>query len=137
MFGYYNRIITINLTDESTTIEPITDQVLTECFGGKGLATHLLLERNKPGVDPLSLERSPQKSAAHRGRKAAIHGHIGLTTGFPDRKPAQPEREKPSGMQHLIDRLWTPIQSRPACSTHPTHTADSAPHRESVCQKQG
>jgi len=54
MFGYYNRILTINLTDESSTIEPIGDQVLTECFGGKGLATHLLLERNQPGVDPLS-----------------------------------------------------------------------------------
>lgn len=54
MFGYYNRILTINLTDESATIEPVTDQVLAECFGGKGLATHLLLERNEPGVDPLS-----------------------------------------------------------------------------------
>ncbi|MCP4342177.1 MAG: aldehyde ferredoxin oxidoreductase family protein [Desulfobulbaceae bacterium] len=54
MFGYYNRILTINLTDESATIEPVTDQVLAECFGGKGLATRLLLERNEPGVDPLS-----------------------------------------------------------------------------------
>lgn len=54
MFGYYNRILTINLTTKSANIEPITDQVLTECFGGKGLATRLLLERNKPGVDPLS-----------------------------------------------------------------------------------
>jgi len=56
MFGYYNRILTINLTSESSTIEPITDQVLNKYFGGKGLATHLLLERNKPGVDPLSPE---------------------------------------------------------------------------------
>ena len=54
MFGYYNRILTINLTDESSTIEPISDQVLTDCSGGKGLATHLLLERNEAGVDPLS-----------------------------------------------------------------------------------
>jgi aldehyde:ferredoxin oxidoreductase len=54
MFGYYKRILTIDLTTRSTTIEPVADQVLAECFGGKGLATHLLLERNKPGVDPLS-----------------------------------------------------------------------------------
>lgn len=54
MFGYYNRILTINLSTRTATIEPVTDQVLTECFGGKGLATRLLLERNKPGVDPLS-----------------------------------------------------------------------------------
>ncbi len=56
MFGYYNRILTINLSAKSATIEPILDQVLTECFGGKGLATRLLLERNKPGVDPLSAD---------------------------------------------------------------------------------
>ncbi|TKB26822.1 aldehyde:ferredoxin oxidoreductase [Desulfopila sp. IMCC35006] len=54
MFGYYNRILTINLSTRIATIEPIADEVLTECFGGKGLATRLLLERNKPGVDPLS-----------------------------------------------------------------------------------
>ena len=56
MFGYYNRILTINLSAKSATIEPITDQILTECFGGKGLATWLLLKRNKPGVDPLSAD---------------------------------------------------------------------------------
>ena len=54
MFGHYNRILTIDLTDKSATIEPLADQVLTECMGGKGLATRLLLERNKPGVAPLS-----------------------------------------------------------------------------------
>lgn len=54
MFGYYNRILTINVTDRSTNIETVTDELLSECFGGKGLATRLLLERNKAGVDPLS-----------------------------------------------------------------------------------
>ncbi len=54
MFGYYNRILIIDLTARSTTIETVADQVLAECFGGKGLATRLLLERNKPGIDPLS-----------------------------------------------------------------------------------
>lgn len=54
MFGYYNRTLTVNLTDRSFTIETVADEVLAECFGGKGLATRLLLERNSPGVDPLS-----------------------------------------------------------------------------------
>jgi aldehyde:ferredoxin oxidoreductase len=54
MFGYYNRILTIDLTSRTTTIEPVADVVLAQCYGGKGLATHLLLERNEPGVDPLS-----------------------------------------------------------------------------------
>lgn len=58
MFGYYNRTLTVNLTDRSATIEPVTDEVLAECSGGKGLATRLLLERNKPGTDPLSPENN-------------------------------------------------------------------------------
>ena len=58
MFGYYNRTLTVNLTDRSVTIEPVTDEVLAECSGGKGLATRLLLERNKPGIDPLSPENN-------------------------------------------------------------------------------
>jgi aldehyde:ferredoxin oxidoreductase len=56
MFGYYNRILTINLTDETSVVEPVSDLILAECSGGKGLATRLLLDRNKPGVDPLSPE---------------------------------------------------------------------------------
>jgi len=34
----------------------VSDEVLEKYSGGKGLATHLLLDRNKPGIDPLSPE---------------------------------------------------------------------------------
>ena len=54
MFGFYNRILTIDLTDEIFEIEPVPDDILKKTLGGKGLATHLLLEKNPPGVDPLS-----------------------------------------------------------------------------------
>jgi len=54
MFGHYNRILTIHISSRSTTIEPVSDEVLAKYSGGKGLATHLLLERNLPGVAPLS-----------------------------------------------------------------------------------
>ncbi len=54
MQGYYNRILNINLTNQSFTIEPVDDSTLKQCLGGKGLATKLLLERNPPGVDPLA-----------------------------------------------------------------------------------
>lgn len=54
MDGFYNRILTINLTTHEYIIEPVADEVLEKCLGGKGLATHLLLERNPIGVDPLS-----------------------------------------------------------------------------------
>ncbi|SHO50333.1 aldehyde ferredoxin oxidoreductase family protein [Desulfopila aestuarii] len=54
MHGYFNRILTINLSDQTFVIEPVDDEILAECSGGKGLATRLLLDRNAPGVDPLS-----------------------------------------------------------------------------------
>ena len=54
MYGFYNRILTINLSTNDFVIEPLSDEILSKCLGGKGLATQLLLDRNPPGVDPLS-----------------------------------------------------------------------------------
>ena len=56
MYGFYNRILTVNLSDNTFQIEQISDELLSKCLGGKGLATQLLLDRNPPGVDPLSPE---------------------------------------------------------------------------------
>lgn len=56
MFGFYGRILTVNLTDESFKIETLDEENYDQALGGKGLATHLLLTRNRPGVDPLSEE---------------------------------------------------------------------------------
>jgi aldehyde:ferredoxin oxidoreductase len=58
MHGYYNRILTINLTDHSYAIEGVDDEILARCGGGKGLATRLLLDRNETGVDPLAPENN-------------------------------------------------------------------------------
>ena len=58
MHGYYKRILTIDLTSRTFVIEPVADQTLAECIGGKGLATRLLLDRNAPGVDPLAPENN-------------------------------------------------------------------------------
>ena len=54
MFGFYNRILTIDLSSRSFVIEELADEILQQCFGGKGLATRLLLDRNRASVDPLS-----------------------------------------------------------------------------------
>lgn len=56
MHGFYNRLLTVDLSSRSFSIEEVADQVLQQCLGGKGLATRLLLERNPAGVDPLSPE---------------------------------------------------------------------------------
>jgi len=56
MKGFYNQILRINLSDKRSQTEPLSDEVLEKYLGGKGLATHLLLENNPPGVDPLGPE---------------------------------------------------------------------------------
>jgi aldehyde:ferredoxin oxidoreductase len=56
MFGFYGRIITIDLSTCEYRIEFVPDEVLATGFGGKGLATRLLLDRNPVGVDPLDAE---------------------------------------------------------------------------------
>lgn len=58
MDGYYNRLLTIDLSANDFTIEHLPDAVLAECLGGKGLATRLLLDRNPAGVGPLSPENN-------------------------------------------------------------------------------
>ena len=54
MHGFFNTVLRINLTQQSYEIEIISDSVLRRCLGGKGLATHLLLHHNPPGVEPFS-----------------------------------------------------------------------------------
>ena len=56
MKGFYNQILKINLSDQSYQTEPVADDILEKYLGGKGLATHLLLENNPPGVDPMGPE---------------------------------------------------------------------------------
>ncbi len=56
MNGFYGRILSIDLNGKEFKIETPADELLTDCLGGKGLATRLLLERNPIGVDPLAPE---------------------------------------------------------------------------------
>ena len=56
MFGFYGKILKINLNNKTYDIETLDDHILKTNLGGRGLATHLLLRHNPPGVDPLSPE---------------------------------------------------------------------------------
>jgi aldehyde:ferredoxin oxidoreductase len=56
MKGFYNRILTINVSDHSYYVDTIDEALLERYLGGKGLSTHLLLKHNPTGVDPLSPE---------------------------------------------------------------------------------
>ena len=56
MHGFYNRLLRVNLTAQTWSTEPISDQVLSAYLGGKGLGAYLLLENTPAGVDPLAPE---------------------------------------------------------------------------------
>lgn len=56
MRGFFGRLLRIDLSNQTHRVEAISDSVFRRYLGGKGLATHLLLEQNPVGVDPLSEE---------------------------------------------------------------------------------
>lgn len=56
MFGFYNMVLRVNATHKSFDLKIISDGVLRQTLGGKGLAAHLLLLHNPPRVDPLAPE---------------------------------------------------------------------------------
>lgn len=56
MFGFFKQLLTIDATTGDFQVLPVSEAVLKRTLGGKGLAAHLLLEHNPPGVDPLAPE---------------------------------------------------------------------------------
>ncbi len=54
MEGFHNKILHVNLSQRSFEEESIDDEIYSGLMGGKGLATHLLLNNTKAGLDPLS-----------------------------------------------------------------------------------
>ena len=56
MKGFYNRLLFIDVGEKTFTVQSIEDDLLNKCFGGKGLASFLLLAHNPAQVDPLGPE---------------------------------------------------------------------------------
>jgi aldehyde:ferredoxin oxidoreductase len=56
MHGFYGRILFVDLTRRSFSVEAPDKEVLRGALGGKGLASNLLLSLNPPQVDSLSPE---------------------------------------------------------------------------------
>ncbi|MFW9916598.1 MAG: aldehyde ferredoxin oxidoreductase family protein [Candidatus Thorarchaeota archaeon] len=54
--GCFDRVLNIDVSNRSYEIEDLEADLTDQYLGGKGLATHLLLERNPIGVDPFSPE---------------------------------------------------------------------------------
>lgn len=58
MWGFYGRILEVDLTEQRCRISPVPDRLLSTYLGGKGLASHLLLSHTPAGVLPLAPENS-------------------------------------------------------------------------------
>jgi aldehyde:ferredoxin oxidoreductase len=56
MFGYMGKILRVNLTTSEITEEFPDENALREYLGGAALATKILLEETKKGIDPLGPE---------------------------------------------------------------------------------
>lgn len=88
MRGFYGRIPTVNLTDESFEIETLPEEIYGQVLGGKGLAAHLLLMKNPPGGYPFSAENhlifatGPVCQSALRGSRRYGVFTKSLQTGF-------------------------------------------------------
>ncbi|MBI5579817.1 MAG: hypothetical protein HY895_11735 [Deltaproteobacteria bacterium] len=56
MHGFYNVTLRVDVSQKAFEIERLSDSILKKTLGGKGLAIHLLLKFNPPGVGPLKAE---------------------------------------------------------------------------------
>ena len=56
MKGMNNKLLEVNLTKQEVNELNISDQILRNYLGGRGLGVKLLVDRNPPKVDPLSPE---------------------------------------------------------------------------------
>ncbi len=54
MFGFYNKLLRVDLSNKTYQVEDIPDSVLEKYLGGKGLGSYLLLKEIPKGIDPLS-----------------------------------------------------------------------------------
>ena len=54
MTGYIGRILRVNLTTGSISIEEVPDQIFRKFIGGSGLAAWYLLQETEPNADPLA-----------------------------------------------------------------------------------
>ncbi len=53
MFGFYGRVLNIDVTEQKWWVNQLPDNVLARCLGGKGLGTYLLRQEVDPQGDPL------------------------------------------------------------------------------------
>lgn len=54
MEGFFGKILEVNLTENTVKVQPLDEKTQMDYLGGLGIATRLLFDYVKPGIDPLS-----------------------------------------------------------------------------------
>lgn len=73
MRGFFNKVLVVDLSTQSHSIEVIDDEVYSNFLGGKGLGSYLLMKHNPPSVDPLAPENH-LIFAVGQGADLRVHG---------------------------------------------------------------
>lgn len=58
MYSYTGRVLHVDLTSRQTAVQTVEPEFLKRYLGGVGLATRLLFDNTRPGVDPLGPENA-------------------------------------------------------------------------------
>lgn len=86
----FGQVAFIDLAGKSTSVKPISEQVLRRFLGGRGINVYLLYKYTKPGIDPLSPDNvlifgtgplcgtpSPSASRLNISGKSPLTGFLG------------------------------------------------------------
>ncbi|GAB6152658.1 aldehyde ferredoxin oxidoreductase family protein [Desulfosporosinus burensis] len=56
MKWYYGKLLRVNLSEKSYSVDELSEELFKKYLGGRGLGAYLLLEHVQAGIDPLSEE---------------------------------------------------------------------------------
>jgi|AntRauTorckE6833_2_1112554.scaffolds.fasta_scaffold00234_29 aldehyde:ferredoxin oxidoreductase len=82
--GYMNKILRINLSDQSYKIEKINDNIIIKYIGGKGLAARYFFKEVPPKTNPLSSDNKLMiASGPFQGTMCPLSGRFVIYTKSP------------------------------------------------------
>ncbi len=84
MYGWTGKLLRVNLTENTTTSEDISKNVLENYLGGRGLGTKIIFDEINPKVNPLSSENKLVFAVGPLSKtKVPTSGRMSLSTKSP------------------------------------------------------
>lgn len=84
MYGYWGRLLRVNLTNGDISIEEIEEDVISSYMGAKGMGAYYFCKEMEKGVDPLSPENKVVLSTGpYQGTSISSTGRFATITKSP------------------------------------------------------